>query len=183
MPPMDEEPPREFVAFVAVHLRAAQREAARLTGGPQHAHEISGQALADVGLHWRRLAWWNRLSRRDGRPHYLDRRLAIRARHWRADQIYPVEVQVGPAANGGPARPHAPEPTRTPPPRPRSSVALRKTALLPPTMRAQRRCDAEAAIAWADAYRRHRHHVYARVTATVVLMLVAAGHLVAALPD
>ena len=33
VPPMDEEPPPGFVAFVAVHLGTLRPEAARLTGG------------------------------------------------------------------------------------------------------------------------------------------------------
>ena len=33
MPPMDDQPPGEFVTFVGVHLRDLQQEAARLTGG------------------------------------------------------------------------------------------------------------------------------------------------------
>ncbi|MDT5033761.1 MAG: hypothetical protein QOC94_3932, partial [Actinoplanes sp.] len=37
VPPMDDEPPGDFVAFVYARLGDLQREAARLTGGPQYA--------------------------------------------------------------------------------------------------------------------------------------------------
>jgi DNA-directed RNA polymerase specialized sigma24 family protein len=54
VPPMDDEPPPDFVDFVRARLGDLQREAARLTGGTDHADEVYPEALADVASHWRR---------------------------------------------------------------------------------------------------------------------------------
>src|SRR4029453_2401997 len=111
VPPMAEDPPGDFVTFVAVHLPTLQQEAARLVGGPQHADEIYPMALSDVAAHWRRLRWFNRLTHRDTRPDFLGRRLALRAKQWRDEQIYDVDVQL--------LRPPPPVATPPAPPAPR----------------------------------------------------------------
>jgi hypothetical protein len=163
VPPMDEAPPREFVDFVRGHLVAAEAEASRLTGG--HAHEVYPDALSDVAGHWRRLRLRAWLERRDAPDEYLWRRLATRAKQWRDEQIYEVDVRL--------LRPpvfHAPPP---------ASVALRKAALLPGTVRAPLRPLAEASIAWSHAWRRARWHRIGRTAAAVALFLLA---LAAALP-
>ena len=159
VPPMAEEPPGDFVTFVSVHLPTLQQEAARLVGGPQHADEIYPMALSDVAAHWRRLRWFNRLTQRDTRPEFLGRRLAARAKQWREEQIYEVEVQL--------LRPPAPV-SYLP-----ASYALRKAALLPGTERLPARPLAEAAIAWSHAWRRARWHRIGRTVAAVAVVLLA----------
>jgi hypothetical protein len=165
VPPMDDEPPGDFVTFVAVHLGDLQREASRLTGGPQHADEVYPEVLADVAIHWRRLRLRRRLSRGDVAGGYLNQRLAARAKHWRDDQVYEVEVQL--------LRPPARTAAHA------SSIALRKAALLPDTVRLQARPLAEASIAWSHAWRRARWHRIARTVAAAVLVF---GGLIQALP-
>jgi hypothetical protein len=165
VPPMAEEPPVEFVNFVAVHLATMQQEAARLVGGPQHADEIYPMAFSDVAAHWRRLRWRNRLTHRDTRPEFLVRRLTTRARQWREEQIYEVEVQMlRPPSHAG----SLPSGHALP-----ASYALRKAELLPGTERVQSRPLAEAAIAWSHAWRRARWHRIGRITAAIVLVLLA----------
>ena len=48
VPPMPEEPPPDFVTFVAVHIGTLRSEAARLTGGSQRADEVYPVVLSDV---------------------------------------------------------------------------------------------------------------------------------------
>jgi hypothetical protein len=158
---MAEEPPGDFINFVAARLPDLQREAARLTGGPQHADEIYPAVLSDVAGHWRRLCWRSRLVQRDAAGEFLARRLAARAKQWREEQIYEVEVQL--------LRPPSSAAVATLP----ASYALRKAALLPDTQRVQHRPVAEAAIAWTRAWRRANWHRYARVAAAIFLILVA----------
>ena len=160
MPPMAEEPPDDFVNFVAVRLADLQRDAVRLTGGSEHADEIYPAVLSDVAGHWRRLRWRSRWVRRDAAGEFLTRRLAARTRQWREDQIYEVDVRL--------LRPPPPPAAELP-----ASYALRKAALLPSTERVQIRPVAEAAIAWNHALRRANWHRVARVVTTVCLILIA----------
>jgi hypothetical protein len=176
VPPMDDEPPRDFVDFVAVHLADAQREAAQLVGGLEHADEIYPGAFSDVAARWRRLRLQRRLRHRLGRTagdvaaDLLYRRLAIRAKQWRDEQIYDVDVEVlRPAPLG-----YAPGP---------ASIALRKAAVLPETARQQARPLAEAAIAWDHAWRQAQWRRVARTVAAVVLILIALAHAIPAAPD
>jgi hypothetical protein len=176
VPPMDDEPPRDFVDFVAVHLADAQREAARLVGAPEHADEIYPAAFSDVAARWRRLRLQRRIRSRlasapeDPATETLYRRLAMRAKRWRDEQIYDVDVQVlrmtpvGYAA--GPA-----------------SVALRKAAVLPDTARQQARPLAEASIAWDHACRQAQWRRIGRTVATVVLILIALANAIPTVPD
>jgi hypothetical protein len=159
VPPMDDEPPEDFITFVAVHLADLQREAARLTGGPQHAEEVYPDALADVAGHWRRLCLRRRLTHRDTAGQYLTQRLNARAKHWREEQIYEVEVQL----IRDPVRVGAQ----------RSSIALRKAAVLPGTMRVPLRPVAEASIAWGHAWRRARWRRIGRAAAAVFVVFVS----------
>ena len=87
VPPMPDEPPDDYVTFVAVHLRDAQREAERLTGGPDTADEIYPGAFADVARHWRRLRLRRRIEHRDAAGAYLAQRLGAGAKQWREQQI------------------------------------------------------------------------------------------------
>jgi hypothetical protein len=153
---MADEPPNDFITFVAVHLGDLQREAARLTGGPGHADEVYPEVLADVAGHWRRLRLRRRLLHRDAPGEYLAQRLATRTKQWRDDQIYEVEVEL--------LRP----PVRA---AERSSIALQKAELLPDTVRLHQRPVAEASIAWNHAWRRAQWHGIARTVATVVVAL------------
>jgi hypothetical protein len=169
VPPMAEEPPSDFLVFVAVHLSALQAEAARLVGGRHHADEVYTQALSDTALHWRRLRLRRRLTGRDESGPYLRRRLAARAEQWREDQVYEVEVQM--------LRPPAPVYSRVP-----ASVALRKADVLEGTRRAQRLAQTEAAIAWEHACERARWHRIARVTTVSTLGTFLTIQLADALP-
>jgi hypothetical protein len=160
VPPMAEEPPREFVDFVARHLRTAQQEAARLTGGPQHADEIYPMALSDVAGHWRRLRWRARMAGHDTTADFLARCLTRRAKRWREEQIYEVEVSL--------LRPPVITAAFT-----AESYAARLAALIPGTIREQHRPSAEAAIAWTYAWRRARwHRIYRTVTTIVIVLIV-----------
>ncbi|HEV8570564.1 MAG TPA: hypothetical protein VGQ92_26325 [Actinoplanes sp.] len=168
IPPMDDEPPDDFVTFVAVHLTDLQREAARLTGGPQHADEVYPEALVDVAGHWRRLRLKRRLTRKDASGAYLAQRLAARAKQWREDQIYEVEVQL--------IRPPVPAARA-------SSIALRKASLLPGTVRVQARPLAEASIAWSHACQRARWRRLVRAAAVFVVVFIGLVQALPTLPD
>jgi len=159
VPPMDDEPPEDFVDFVAGHLDDLQREAGRLTGGLEHADEVYPDALIDLAGHWRRLRLRNRLLRRDVPGAYLAERLAAHAKQWRDSQVYEIEVVIL-----RPVTYHA---------APAVSIALRKADLLPGTARAQVRPLAEAAIAWSHAWRRARWRRIERVAAGCFVVFVA----------
>lgn len=114
IPPMDSEPPRDYVDFVVGNMPMLQAEANRLVGGDRHADQVYSQALIDVAGRWRRLSWQRRFSHRDTTADFLRRRLVARAEQWREDQIFPVEVvsvptapQFQPASHGS-FRPHSP---------------------------------------------------------------------------
>ena len=177
VPPMDDEPPRDFVEFVAVRLADAQREAAQLVG-PDHAEEIYAAALSDVAAHWRRLRFHRRLRQRLGHgggdvaAEALFRRLALRAKQWREEQIYDVDVQV--------LRP-APAPAFAT--RSAATMAMRKAAVLPDTARWQARPLAEASIAWDHAWRQAQWRRIGRTVAVVVLILIALALVVPTAPD
>jgi hypothetical protein len=160
VPPMDPDPPGDYVVFVADNLALLHSRAARLTGGPEHAHEVYPEALADVAGRWRRLRLLHRLGRRDATADYLERRLAARAKQWREDQIYEVEVRA--------VRPQVALRTAAP-----DSVARRLAPLLPSTVRAHRRPLAEAAISWGHAYHRARIRRLLRGAAVAGLMFLA----------
>jgi hypothetical protein len=167
VPPMDPEPPGDYVAFVVNNLAVLQDEAARLVGGREHAHEVYPEVLADAAGRWRRLRLMRRLGQRDATADFLRRRLATRAKQWREDQIYDVEVR---ALRPPVARHEAAAGT----------VAQRLAPLLPSTVRVQQRPIAEAAIAWSHAYSRHRWRRLARAGAAVALVL---GGIVQLLPS
>jgi hypothetical protein len=166
IPPMDDEPPADFIAFVAARLTALRAETTRLVGGDRGAPEVCTQVLTDLAGHWRRLCWRSRLSHRDARTDYLNRRLAARTRQWREDQIYPVEVTVlAPSARHVPALP------ATPPAGPADTVARRLAPLLPPTARAEAQVLAEAGIAWVHAYRRYLWRRHFLLAGTLILVI------------
>ncbi|WP_125806714.1 hypothetical protein [Actinoplanes sp. ATCC 53533] len=190
IPPMDDEPPPEFIAFVAARLGALRSEAARLTGGDRSVPEVVMQVLIDLAGHWRRLCWRGRLTHRDAAAEYLDRRLTARTRQWREEQIYPVEVNVlrdttwaAPSAQiletaGAPrvsAYPAAAAHFRRPPKPPEETLAQQLAFFLPSTVRHGSEVVAEAEIAWVHAYRRYVWRRYFRMGGGVVLLI---GYLV-----
>ena len=168
IPPMEDEPPPEFVAFVAARWHALHGEAARLVGGDRAAPEISMQVLTDLAGHWRWLTWQRRLTHRDAAGGYVDRRLTARTKQWREERIYPVEVQVirferdlEPAA-ATVARYRRPA---------HESVAQQLASLLPSTVRTGTGVIADAGIAWVHAYRRYLWRRYWGLAGGLVLLI------------
>ena len=62
VPPMDDDPPPEYVTFVTGHLDSLRSETNRLVGGDFEAGHLYMDVLTDVAGHWRRLYWWGRLA-------------------------------------------------------------------------------------------------------------------------
>lgn len=159
VPPMDDEPPPEFVAFVADHLAALCHETDRLVGGDPEGAHIYLDVLADVAGHWRRLRWWGRLTRRDATTDYLQKRLAAHTKEWRDSQIYDVDIRVlrqySPVPVGGTA----------------ASLALRKAKVLDGTARSKAIPFADAGIAWVHAYRKQEWHRVGRLIAAGILLV------------
>jgi hypothetical protein len=165
VPPMDDDPPPEYVTFVALHVADLRRETIRLVGGDLTAAHLYMDVLADVARHWRRLCWRRRLL---GRPQaardYMQHRLAVRTKQWREEQVYEVDVRVMPTQpsyalyrRGGPT----------------ASLALRKADLVPDTHRIGVEANADAGIAWVHAYRRQQWHRAGRVIAGGILLIAA----------
>ena len=160
VPPMTDDPPPEFVAFVVTRVAELHAEARRLTGGDPEGDHLYLEVLADVAGHWRRLCWWSRWARRDAAADYLRHRLRVRTKRWRDDQVYEVDVRVmPPQVYYAPVRP-AP-----------SSIALRKAAVLPGTARIAARAVADAGIAWVQAQRREQWHRVGRLAVFAVLLI------------
>jgi hypothetical protein len=158
IPPMDDEPPADYVAFVTAHASWLRTEAARLVGDAGVSEEIYLAVLTDLAGHWRRLRWFRRA---DG---YMRQRLTARAGHWRDDQIYEVEVRVL-----RPPAPVAPLFGRG------GSLALRKAAVIEGTARADLEALADAEIAWVHAYQRCQ---WRRTLRYVIFCIVVVGALV-----
>ena len=158
IPPMDDEPPPDYVAFVARHLVDLRRETDRLVGGDAEAGHLYLDVLSDVAYHWRWLRWQGRLAGRDAAADYLRRRLDARTKQWREDQIYEVDVRV--------LRPLPLVTVGVP-----ASLALRKAAVLPGTVRSGVVAVADAGIAWVKAYRRQQWHRVGRLVAAGILLL------------
>ena len=187
IPPMDDETPPEFIAFVAARRDVLLDEAARLIGGDRSAPELCMQVLTDLAGRWRWLTWLSRLTHRDAAAEYLDRRLTCRTKQWREDQIYPVEVHVLPEPSWSPSPspvralepvgPAPPSPTAVtmryerPPTPPEESLAQQLAYFFPSTVRAGSEVVADAEIAWVHAYRRYLWHRYVRMGAGMVLVI------------
>ncbi len=163
VPPMDDEPPPEFVAFVVAHLAELRRETDRLVGGDREAGHLYMDVLADVAGHWRRLRWRSRLTHDDAASAYLWHRLAQRTKQWREDQVYEVDVRV--------LRP----PQLFPVSLPGGSLALRKAGVLPGTVRDGLLAVADAGIAWVHAYRRCQ---WRRVGRAIVFGVLLIGSMI-----
>ena len=159
VPPMDDDPPAEFVAFVACHLDELRRETDRLVGGDPEAGHIYLDVLADVAGHWRRLRWWGRLAGGDRATAYLQSRLATRTRQWRDDQVYDVDIRV------------MRQQVWLPPSATTRSMALRKASLLPDTARTSAIPYADAGIAWVQAYKKQQWHRVGRLVVTGILLV------------
>ena len=179
IPPMEDETPPEFIAFVAARRDMLLDEAARLVGGDRSAPELCMQVLTDLAGRWRWLTWISRLTHRDAAAHHLDRRLTARTKQWREDQIYPVEVSVL-RGNALPERVLEPvgAPATTalyerPPAPPDESLAQQLAYFLPSTIRAGSEVVADAEIAWVHAYRRYLWRRYCRAGGGFALLIGA----------
>jgi hypothetical protein len=161
VPPMDDEPPPDYLAFVAGHLDSLRHETDRLVGGDFEAAHLYMDVLQDVAGHWRRLYWWGRLTGKDVATPYLEKRLTQRTKQWRDDQIYEVDIRV--------LRTQALFPVLTG--AQRASLALRKATVLPSTARSGSAFRADAGIAWVKAYRKHEWHRIGRLAATGILLV------------
>ncbi|REF98684.1 hypothetical protein DFJ67_4702 [Asanoa ferruginea] len=177
---MEEEAPDGYVSFVDRHLVSLRFESAQLAGDAWHAEEIYPEVLSDVAARWHRLEllarWFGRQSAADD---YLRQVLSTRAKRWRAEQIYEVEMVVLKAdAVIEPLKTEAPSTQsaglarykRTGPGR--SSIGLKQARFLsplrrPPTPRA------EASIAWFHAYEAYRRRK--RVAVVIALIVVMAA--------
>ena len=159
VPPMDDDPPPEFVAFVAGHLTALRRETDRSVGGDPEGGHLYMDVLADVAGHWRRLRAWSWLAGKDAPAEYLHKRLTSRTRQWRDEQIYDVDVRVLRTQPYVPL--HGPGQT----------LALRKAGVLPGTVRRGAVPLADACIAWVHACRKERWHRVGRLVVTGILII------------
>ena len=183
IPPMEDETPPEFIAFVAARRDVLLGEAARLIGGDRSAPELCMQVLTDLAGQWRWLTRLSRLTHRDAAAEYLDRRLTSRTKQWREDQIYPVEVHVLPEPTWSPVKSlepvgTAPPPAVTmryerPPTPPEESLAQQLAYFFPSTVRAGSDVVADAEIAWVHAYRRYLWRRYARLSGGMILLVGA----------
>lgn len=158
IPPMDDEPPEDYIAFVTAHASWLRAEAAGLVGGAGAAEEIYLAVLTDLAGHWRRL----RLLGRAGG--YMRQRLAARAGRWRDEQVYEVDVRVL-----RPPEPIVPLFGRG------GSVALRKAEIIEGTARADLDALADAEIAWVHACLRSQLH---RALRYVIFCVLVVGALV-----
>jgi hypothetical protein len=168
---MEPEAPPDYVTFVGRHIATLRTESDRLTGDIGHGEEIYAEALSDVAARWR---WFELLRTRLGRPavadHYLRRTLDARAKRWRDEQPYPVEVRAIRSVSD-PA-----------PPRRRqlhSTLGLRQAAFLAPEHHPPAPV-AEAAIAWWHAYEAHRRRRRVLIAVAVLLLFTAMANLTAA---
>ncbi|BBH63622.1 hypothetical protein ACTI_03070 [Actinoplanes sp. OR16] len=158
IPPMDDEPPPEFVAFVMLRAGDLRADALRLVGGDTSAAErIFLQALTETASRWRRLAWWGRFTRTDAVKSFIRKFLDKSTEQWREDQIY--EVTVTPVS----------PPARTS--RPGSTLAARKAAVIDGTARTSLDALADAEIAWVHAWRRSQWRHVMRLVAGGVLLV------------
>lgn len=174
---MTPEPPREYVAFVAQHLRQLRHDAELLAGDEYEAHELYSQALIDIAIRWPWFALLRRLNRPSAADAYLHETLIRRSTRRQAEQADFVEVEVwfsddpqasypspGRHGSGPPARSLTPiaAPTRssgTARMLPMSSFGIE---IGPVT---------EAAVAWWHAYMAHRNARLGATTAAITLAL------------
>jgi len=175
---MTPEPPRDYVAFVAAHLRRLRHDAELLAGDEYEAHELYSQALVDVAIRWQWFALLRRLKRRDGAVAYLHETLVRRSTRRQAEEADFVDVEVWfsdhPQATYPPPGAPRPDPPAQPLILEAAPTRSRGTARMLPMsgLGIEVGPVAEAAVAWWHAYVAHRH---ARIGATAVaLTLVLA---------
>ncbi|GAA4589740.1 hypothetical protein BJY16_009000 [Actinoplanes octamycinicus] len=161
IPPMQDDPPPEFVDVVAAHEGELRHEAVRLVGGHPAGQEIYQDVLTDLAGHWRRLRFWGRLTHSDAPGIYLRKRLAKRTSAWREDQVYEVEVRVL----------RTPQPALVTVGGHTASLAFHKAAVLDGTRRANLRTLADASIAWCHAWRQSEHRRILRLVIGGVLLV------------
>ena len=197
LPKMAPEAPDGYVSFVDRHLVALRSESARLAGDAWHAEEIYPAVLTDVAARWQ---WLELLATRFGRPaaadDYLRQVLTDRAKRWRAEQIYEVDMVVlraDPVPGDKPAAEVAPAPPapfaggttatassglaryrRTGPGR--SSLGLKQARFLSP-LRQPPAPIAEAAIAWWHAYVAQRRRKRVAIVIALILLVAALTNL------
>jgi len=181
VPKMEAEAPDGYVSFVDRHLVSLRFESAQLAGDAWHAEEIYPEVLSDVAARWQ---WLELLSKWFGRPgaadDYLRQVLSTRAKRWRAEQIYEVEMVVlradavaepvvetpkAATSSAGLARYRRTGAGR-------SSIGLKQARFLSPLRRPPTPI-AEATIAWFHAYEAYRRRK--RVAAVIGLILVLAA--------
>jgi hypothetical protein len=159
IPPMADEPPPEYVAFVMLRARDLRAEASRLVGGDAEAAErIFLRALTETAGHWRRLRWWSRLTRSDAHTPYIRKFMDKSTEQWREDQIYEIRVE--------PVRPTTVQ-------RRAGTIAQRKATLIDSTARTSLDALADAEIAWQHAWRRSQWRHVIRVVGGAVLLVGA----------
>jgi hypothetical protein len=169
---MTPQPPREYVAFVAEHLRRLRDDAQRLAGDEYAAHALYSQALTDTAIRWQWFELLRRLNRPDAADAYLRETLIRRSARRQAEQAEFVEVEVevevwfsdgrraiAPPPGAGRPDPPAPSPARVAPARmlPMSSFGIE---IGPVT---------EAAVAWWHAYTAHRNARLGAAAAAIAL--------------
>jgi hypothetical protein len=154
IPPMDDEPPADYVAFVTLHAAGLRAEAARLVGGAPVAEQIYLDVLTDLAGRWRRLRWLGRTES------HMRQRLTARTAQWRDDQVYEVDVRVL-----RPPDPVVPVFTRG------GSLALRKAEIIEGTTRAGLDALADAEIAWVHAYLKSQWRRLLRYVIGSILLL------------
>jgi hypothetical protein len=106
VPPMDDQPPRDFLDFVAVHLAGCAARGGLLVSGSEHADEIYPAAFSDVAIRWRRLRLQRGSAGDAGRRGAYLAASGGPAKQWRDDQIYEVEVQCSARRSAAAAPPH-----------------------------------------------------------------------------
>jgi hypothetical protein len=161
IPPMDDEPPPDYVDFVTLHAAGLRAEATRLVGGAPAGEQIYLAVLTDLAGRWRRLRLLGRAER------HMRQRLTTRTAQWRDDQVYEVEVRVL-----RPPDPVVPVFARA------GSLALRKAKLIGITARADLDALADAEIAWVHAYLRSQwRRLFRYVIGSVLLLAVIVQYM------
>lgn len=162
---MTPEPPREYVAFVARHLRQLRHEAELLSGDEWEAHELYSQALIDIAIRWQWFTLLRRLNRRDAAEAYLHETLVRRSSRRQAEQAEFVEFDVWFSDNRQAAHP--------PPGRHTPTPSVRVARMLPlSSFGIEIGPVTEAAVAWWHAYMARRYARLGAATAAVTLALM-----------
>jgi hypothetical protein len=178
---MTPEPPPEYVAFVARHLRQLRRDAVLHAGDELGAHELYPPALTDVAVRWEWFELLRRLNRPAAADAYLHEALLRRSTRRQEEQESLVEFEVWSSEDR-----HSlyPPPSRrrlfdsAPPPAEdvadapiRTSTALRLLPMV--SLGVEVGPVAEAAVAWWYAYVVHRRARLVAVVATIALVFAA----------